>query len=228
MNQQLIVVGTDTEIGKTVITGLIAHWFTQIGISVTTQKWVQTGADTSDDLNVHDQYAPDMTVFPEEVRCPYRFNSPVSPHFASALAQDTISLNKVKTAFYALAKQVELLICETSGGILVPYSQNERQLDLVDQLAVPVVVVAPNQLGVLNQAMLTVERLQQHKHHVVGVILSQRCLDVDVDLMRNNEATLSHWLSAPVLGTVPYCVDDVLKKESFQLIGAQLKRQLFP
>jgi dethiobiotin synthase len=222
MNTQLIVVGTDTGCGKTIVTGLIAHYFIQSKRSVSTQKWVQTGSRSNDDLAIHNAYAPSLLSFPTNVRCPYSFPDPVSPHWASQLMKKTISLDRIKTTFYAIAKQVELLVCETSGGIMVPYTDSETQLDLLVQLNVPIVVVAANRLGVLNHTLLTVNRLLDLKLTVYGVILSQCDETIGHELLTNNEKTLQQWLPIPVLGTVPYLSSIPLQHAAFTSIGDQL------
>lgn len=223
MNKQLVVVGTDTSCGKTVITGLIAHYFNQQdGLSVSTQKWVQTGSVQDNDLAQHDYYAPSLTPFPSNIRCPYSFPDPVSPHWAATLANKTISLDRIKTTCYAMAKQVDLLICETSGGIMVPYTESENQLDLLIQLNIPIIVVAANRLGTLNHTFLTVNTLLANQLTVCGVILSQPDPLVEEALIKNNELTLQNRLAVPVLGTVPHSSSLSSLRESFNDIGLKL------
>tara|TARA_B100001113_G_C21023060_1_gene584404 strand:- start:215 stop:898 length:684 start_codon:yes stop_codon:yes gene_type:complete len=223
MSQPLIIVGTDTGCGKTIVTGLLAHYLSSSNkCRVSTQKLIQTGNTTDNDLATHDHYAPNMTDLPLSLRCPYSFPDPVSPHFAAEIQSQTINIDRITTAFYALSKQVDYLLCETSGGIMVPYSKNTTQLDILIQLNVPVIVVAANQLGSLNHTLLTVNRLLSEKLPVCGVILSQPYSNIDADLLANNESTLRHWLPVPVLGSLPYRTKTDLLHSEFKPIAKQL------
>jgi dethiobiotin synthetase len=204
-NHPITIVGTDTNCGKTVITGLIAQYLsTQHGYRVTTQKFVQTGTQSDCDLTQHQQIAPQIINFDLALRCPYRFCEPVSPHFAAATAGEPILPERIYSAINQLTPHVDYLVCETSGGILVPYSDTMTQLDLLKALNHPLIVVSPNRLGTLNHTMLTIERLHTESLPVLGIILTH-CDPSTPDTLRvNNRKTLDHWSPAPILGEVPY------------------------
>ena len=121
LSQNIIcITGTDTGIGKTILTGLLAKELAKHQ-SVVTQKWVQSGDLNSPDIQTHDQLSgQEHDAKWLDDRQVYSFNDPVSPHLAAKLANKTINPAKLKQATHRLAQHFDTVLVETSGGIMVP------------------------------------------------------------------------------------------------------------
>ena len=174
LSQNIIcITGTDTGIGKTILTGLLAKELAKHQ-SVVTQKWVQSGDLDSPDIQTHDHLsgqAHDAKWLDD--RQVYSFNDPVSPHLAAKLANKTINPAKLKQATHQLAEHFDTVLVETSGGIMVPLTDSITTGDVVAEMGMPTIVVVPNKLGTINHSLLTINYLNQHKIPVLGFIMNQ-------------------------------------------------------
>lgn len=149
-----IVVGTDTDVGKTVVSALIARGAARRG-PVTYWKPVQTGTD-SDTATVARLAGPRVALAQPLHELPL----PASPDQAAAAAGRRIGLDEVLRAFELLRAEVDgALVVELAGGLLVPYDARSTQADFVRAARARVVLVARSGLGTLNHTMLTFEAL---------------------------------------------------------------------
>lgn len=176
MAKTLFITGTDTGVGKTVITGLVGRFFLEKGKTVITQKWVETGSSFAEDINTHLRLmAGNKKEIKEylKMRAPYVFKFPASPHLAASLENRRISAEKIKHSFYKLVRKRDFLIVEGTGGFLVPINKNKLMAEIVKELNLPVLVVAANRLGAINHTLLTLEALKKRKLKVIGVIFNR-------------------------------------------------------
>ena len=171
--KSVFVTAIDTEIGKTIITGLIARYFLKKGINVMTQKLVQTGCEKiSEDILTHrklmkielNQYDYD------QITCPYLFKYPASPHLAGELENKTINFEKIKKDYFILKNQFEKLIVEGAGGLCVPLTRKKTILDFIKEMEWPVVVVTSSRLGSINHTLMTLKLLEYEKVKVLGLV----------------------------------------------------------
>ena len=192
----ICVTGTDTGIGKTVVTGLLAKELASQG-TVVTQKWVQSGDLDSPDISTHDtisnlnydrKYIIDRQV--------YSFNDPLSPHLAARLANQTIETELLKSATHRLADKFDTVLVETSGGIMVPLSESVTTGDLVADMKLPTIVVVPNKLGTINHSLLTMQYLTHHKVPIIGFIINQ--FDVKQSQLHADNPKIIHAISNQV------------------------------
>jgi len=153
--QGLFVTGTDTGVGKTVVSAALAlhkgygYW-----------KPIQTGPE-SDTAEVRRLSA--CEVFDHGVRLP----DPVSPHLAAERAGIKIELSKILLQ----APTQGSWIIEGAGGVLVPVNDREKMIDLMVLLALPVVVAARSTLGTINHTLLTLAALRSRGLHVDRVVV---------------------------------------------------------
>lgn len=196
------IAGTDTGVGKTVITGHLAKSLQSSGVSVVTQKWIQSGIepDGSTDLNVHDQhYAPPDCDLSD--RCPYIFPDPASPHLSAALSQCTIHKNTLFEASDRLQGAGHTVLIEGSGGLLVPYTSSELMIDLLADYPMPTILVSANRLGTLNHTYLSIEALQHRNIPIAGLILNDGapgCKETTQAIRDDNAHNLSQNLNIPI------------------------------
>ena len=211
------IAGTDTGVGKTYITGLIAANLKKCMINCVTQKWVQTGNHSfSEDLDAHltamGLVRDDFNTHLNDMN-PYCFSLPASPHFAAQQAQASIDPQKIISSFHKLTESFDTVIVEGAGGLLVPYSNSHTMLDIVSELTLPVLLVVENKLGCINHCLLSLETLQHRQIPCLGIILNDGptpCGSANAMLIRkNNFDTLTGHSNYPVFDT--FSIEDFIK-----------------
>ena len=159
------VSGIDTDIGKTVATGMLAKQLLQQGKSVITQKPVQTGCQNiADDIAVHRNIMgiPMQEADKQRLTMPEIFSYPASPHLAARLDGRTLDLDKIRNATQQLAAQYEIVLVEGAGGLMVPLTENLLTIDYIQQQAYPVILVTSGRLGSINHTLLSFSALKQY------------------------------------------------------------------
>ncbi|HEZ0451679.1 TPA: ATP-dependent dethiobiotin synthetase BioD [Neisseria meningitidis] len=163
------VSGIDTDIGKTVATGMLAKQLLQQGKSVITQKPVQTGCqdiaeDIAEDIAVHRKIMgiPMQEADKQGLTMPEIFSYPASPHLAARLDGRALDLDKIRTATQQLAAQYEIVLVEGAGGLMVPLTENLLTIDYIRQQGYPVILVTSGRLGSINHTLLSFAALKQY------------------------------------------------------------------
>jgi dethiobiotin synthase len=162
MPPDLFVTGTDTGVGKTVVAASLAAAWRALGHSPSALKPVASGVD-----GVGEDEALLARAAGHEPRSYYRLKVPLSPHRAARM--EGIALDRSGLSAWVL-NQAGPRIVEGVGGWEVPLG-NFRVSDWAADLAFPVVVVAPNRLGVLNHSLLTVEAIRRQGLIVAALVL---------------------------------------------------------
>jgi dethiobiotin synthetase len=209
----LFVTGTDTGVGKTFITALLAKALADHGIDVKVQKWVSTGnSDLSEDCvfiyellgNKSDETVHGLqdTSASGSDTAPYCLPFPASPHLASEQAGVIIETEVIRDALFRLESSCEILIVEGVGGILVPLSRAMLLADLVADLKLPTLVVARSGLGTLNHTLLTLEAMRHRDIQIVGVLLNSQGGE-DSSIVRDNQRTIAEIGQVEVFGVLP-------------------------
>ena len=197
----IFITGTDTGVGKTVVTAALARSLDQSGKSATVMKPLQTGTElpSLSDLEFVEKVTGKS--YPVEGHCPYRFPQPLSPLAASKLEGREISIDKIKDAFCRLSAAHDIVLVEGAGGLLVPILESYTMADLARDLGSPLVVVARPGLGTLNHTTLTVEFAKSRGLSVLGIVINN--FPVEPDLAeKTNPALLAEMTSLPILGVL--------------------------
>lgn len=213
MTRQLVVCGTDTDVGKTVVSALLVA-----GLGATYWKPVQCGLESGPDGGGdRDRVQRWLNLPPQRVVAEaYRFSAPVSPHWAAELESGDPQrpgppLDPARLTLPAIAGS---LVVETAGGLLVPLRLDLLQIEVIRRWQLPVLLVARSGLGTLNHTLLSLEALRQRQIPVLGVLLNGAPHP-------NNAATLEQLGDVPVLGTLqplPAVNHDTLLQE-WQRLG---------
>ena len=184
---QLVVCGTDTDVGKTVVSALLVQ-----GLQASYWKPVQSGLEGGGDRNRVRQLLDlnEERMLPEA----YAFSQPVSPHWASELDGTPLDPRTL-----ALPDNPGPLVVETAGGLLVPLTRNWLQIDQLQVWNLPIVLVARSGLGTLNHTLLSLEALKKRQINVLGLILNG-------PLHADNPRTLEQFGGVPVLAELPSLV----------------------
>ena len=222
----IFITGTDTGVGKTVLTGLLARYLLTAGYSTITQKWIQTGCDTfPPDIAAHLELAP-ANEQPLEDICPYRFAFPASPHLAAANENTQIDAAKITDSFNKLAAQFDFVLVEGIGGILVPYNSQSLVVDIAADLALPLVIVAKNRLGAINHTLLTIEAAKARGMRILGIVFNESEKEESPLIAEDNPKIIADLTSETVLGVLPWSADKNALIKSFEPVGEILLKQI--
>jgi len=226
----VFVAGTDTGAGKSVITGLLAGYLLDSGYRVVTQKWVQTGsAGRSPDIDTHlELMAKRRKDFCGHLRSmePYIFKLAASPHLASGVEKKRIRLGKIRRSFNSLSAKFDRVIVEGSGGLLVPLDKEKLLIDAVKEMSLPVLLVAPNRLGAINSALLSIEAMRSRDIKIVGVIFNNNIKGEDGLVLKDNPVAVKRFGRVHILGTLAYSKDIRLMREAFAPIAAEIESRI--
>jgi dethiobiotin synthetase len=222
----VFVTGTGTGVGKTVVCGLLAGFLRTRGMRVTTQKWVETGGtDGPSDIDVHRRLMGGPGPAPEPPpadRRPYRFSLPASPHLAAAREGRRVDPAVLEAAYRRLEGTHDAVLVEGAGGFLVPLSEELLTGDLVARIGLPVLVVAANRLGCVNDALLTVEAVRRRGIPLLGLVFNRLPGEgggTRAEAQADNPRIVAEISRAPVLGEVPPLPDPARGAEAFAPVG---------
>ena len=165
------VVGTDTGVGKTVVTAALVARLRRDGVDARAVKPAQTGFPEDDDAGYVREVCDDEDA---AVRL-RRFGEPLAPAVAARRADDPVEYGPLREETRAALAESEVGVLEGAGGLRVPLSNEPRReiIDLVADLGTPALVVARSGLGTLNHTALTVEALRGRDVDVLGVALNR-------------------------------------------------------
>ena len=208
--RRLGITGTDTGIGKTVVTCALAARARQLGVRVAAMKPVESGIDAR--AQEHGGLASDA----ERLRAacgnvhnlslvrPYVLEEPLAPLVAAQRAGVTLSPIALDDAREALEREQELLLVEGAGGLLVPIAAQLSYADLFSRWQCDVVLVAGNKLGVLNHVLLTVQAIQHAGLRLAAVVLSTITRDAPTVAEGTNFEVLQQLLPGQPLYRFPW------------------------
>jgi dethiobiotin synthetase len=207
MGARIFVTGTDTEVGKTVVTRALVRALVRQGRTVAVAKPVESGATLVDgELRPEDATAllrAARSGDPIDEVCCYRFPDPVSPHLAAARVGARIERAAIlELLARRRATGAEAVIAEGAGGLLVPLADELLYADVIAESGFDLVIVSPNVLGTINATLLTVEAARARAIEVRGVILNQ----TPPAALGNAEA-IAGYGAVPILGRFPTCAD---------------------
>ena len=182
---QFIICGTDTDIGKT----LISSFFVR-GLNSFYWKPIQSGIEPETDS----QTVKKISRVNQEriIDEAYTFTKPLSPHWAAEIDHKIINLKLLE-----LPKIKDSLIIETAGGLMVPITRNFLQIDQIKKWKLPVILVCKSSLGTLNHTLLSIEALQKRKINILGLI-------VNGEKHPDNPKTLVEFSGLPIIAEFPY------------------------
>jgi dethiobiotin synthetase len=198
------VIGTDTDVGKTLISCALLEGFALLALRVVGMKPVAAGCDehgVNEDVRLL-RKAGNVEAANGQIN-PYRFEQAMAPHLAARFVGVNIDLSRIVESYRELASQADLVIVEGAGGFRVPLNDHQDGADLAIKLNLPLILVVGMRLGCLNHALLTVESILSRGLRLAGWVAN--CVDEDMSMRDENIAALQQRVDAPLLGVVPYC-----------------------
>lgn len=190
----IFITGTDTGVGKTLLTGMLLHHLRSEGIHALAMKPFCSGGTGDVDFL---QQIQGLELSSKEIN-PYYFPAPVAP-YAAQKGEQKISLHEVVKKIESTWQKCEVLLVEGSGGVLVPLAKDFFVVDLIAALRCEVVLVGRNRLGTINHTLLSVEALQRRAQHckLQIVLMNEAVSDCSA---KTNKSVLAEFASAiPVL-----------------------------
>lgn len=214
----LFVTGTDTGVGKTLVTALLLRNLLERGIKVSVCKPVETGCLRDDVGHLHAedgallQQAAGSGDSPERI-VPFRYELPLAPLIAAREENRPLEVSILEQHVLGMAEGSELLLVEGAGGLLVPLAEGYSFADFCERIAAETLLVVGSRLGALNQTLLTLEVIRQRGIRLAGYVLNDvfnipgKTTFYDEAALRTNASALEE-LAAPYnakyLGFLPY------------------------
>jgi len=200
------VTGTDTGVGKTLISAALLHTFAGRGLRAVGMKPVAAGCEWRDGVAYWDDVdqlrAAANVDAAQALVNPYRFEPAIAPHIAAAQAGVTIRLDVIVRACDALHARADVVIVEGAGGFRVPLNDREDMADLARALALPVILVVGMRLGCINHALLSAEAIRHAGLPLAGWVANR--IDPAMAQFDASLAALQQRLDTPLLGVVPW------------------------
>ena len=223
MGKTLLITGTDTDVGKTVLTiSLVAYWQTyRFCESLGLMKLMQTGEG---DYELYRQLFRDESSL--EIVTPLLFEHPLAPPLAAAKIGKEVDLNIVWQALTDLQQKQDFVLVEALGGLGSPVTQELTVADICADWHLPAILVVPVKLGAIAQAVANVALARSLKVELKGIILScsQPISHQDIADLAPTELIQS-LTQVPVLGTIPF-ISNLANQEKLAQIASHLDLEL--
>lgn len=217
----IFVTGCGTDVGKTIITAGLLKAALSLGIKATAFKPVQTGCEIIKTKNKEKKLLlPDLDFIDSICQTEkqknqitenysYAYEPACSPHLAAQMANETISLSKIEKDLEVLTTKNQLVIIEGAGGLLVPLNKEILFLDLIKKTGYPVLIVADNRLGCINETLLTVSALKNAGITPAGIIMNNTTtVTKDNSFIRtDNPQVISDVSNIPIIAEMAHTTD---------------------
>jgi len=213
----LFITGTDTGVGKTYVTALIARSLVRGGKRVGVYKPVASGCEENNNQLVSDDAERLRAAIGSDVPidrvCPQRFAAPLAPHLAARVEGKTVDADLLRSGIAVWIDDCDIVLVEGAGGLMSPISDEDYVADLAFDLGYPLIVVAPNVLGVINQTLQTLITAATFRDglDVAGIVLNDvqpQDFDADPSVESNYDQLVSHCVP-PILAHVKWQASEI-------------------
>jgi len=193
------ITGTDTGIGKTYVSRLIADSLAHT-LPVSYFKPVQSGAERDGQGALR---APDFEyvmagkaqqTYEQAIHVPYLFEPACSPHLAAEMSNTVIDLAYIMRCYNLVAESVSCMLVEGAGGLYVPLNRQKYIIDIIGLFELPVILVTANRLGTLNHTFLSIKALQSYGYRVAGVVLNEYSGESVPSIREDNKITIARYI----------------------------------
>lgn len=199
------ITGTDTEIGKTLISSTLLHALGNTGTRAAGMKPVAAGAELRNGIlrneDVDAIAAAANVMLPTRLMTPYLLQEAAAPHIAAQLENVQIDVAHICACYAKVAQMADAVIVEGVGGFCVPLSDHSDTADLAQRLNLPVILVVGLRLGCISHALLTAQAIAERGLKLAGWVANT--VDPEMPHLQANVDALKARLSAPLLGIVP-------------------------
>lgn len=206
MPRGFFITGTDTGVGKTLVTTAMLHQCRRDGHRAVGMKPVAAGCVRTPEGWINEDVAALRAASGIPLSVPamnvYSFNAPIAPHIAAEEEGVDIDLDEILHRFHRLGELADVVLVEGAGGWLVPLDDQVTLADLADELGLPVVMVVGMRLGCINHALLTARSIEDSGLKLAGWVANR--IDPAMARFEENLASLGARIDAPLLGVIPH------------------------
>ncbi len=205
---QLFVTGTDTDVGKTVVTAGLAAVMQSLGYKSGVYKPFQSGAEEKNGFLI----SPDLSYvkkldFYIETLCTYLLKAPTAPYIAAELENVNINLSAVAREYQSLKQTCDVVLVEGAGGLLVPVTKDALMIDAAKMLDLPLLIVARPNLGTINHTLLTINQAKIAGLDIAGVVINRYPQDTDDIAIKTAPRLIEEYTDVSILGIIPDIAD---------------------
>lgn len=202
--------GIDTDAGKSYVTGFLARDIAENGLSVITQKFIQTGnKEFSEDIEVHRRLMG-VAMQPRDLdhtTAPVIFSYPCSAQLAARIDGRMIDLSVIDEATATLAAEYDTVLVEGAGGLMVPITDDFMAIDYVSTRRLPLILVTNGVLGSINHTVLSLEAVKSRGIRLEAVVYNHH-FDYDDVIARDTLDFITRYVKREFPGTPIVEVDD--------------------
>ena len=230
----LFVTGTDTEVGKTWVASLIVRGLVESGHRVGVYKPVAsdcigdgTKIVSEDALALWEAAGRPLSL---DAVCPQKFEAPLAAPLAARAEGRSIDSDLLREGISVWTDECDIVVVEGAGGLMSPVSEDEFVADIAADLGYPLIVVAPNVLGVINQSLQTLITAACFRDGlpVAGIVLNDtQILDGDVSI-DSNQDEIARRTESPILGRVRYEAQTLDRKVDWMEIAKSFAQVEMP
>jgi dethiobiotin synthetase len=228
----LFVTGTDTEIGKTLVSAALLHGFAKEGLHAAAMKPIAAGAFERDG-QWHNEDADQLDAaanvqLPDCIRTPFLLKAAAAPHIAAAHENVSLDIARIVDAHKIALSQADIVVVEGVGGFRVPLTDVHDTADLAFALNLPVVLVVGMRLGCISHALLSAEAIASRGLRLAGWVANR----IDPDMLYPEEnidaihLRLDSQYNAPLLGTIPHLAPPDARQAATHIDTSLLLRTL--
>jgi dethiobiotin synthetase len=200
------ITGTDTGVGKTLISAAFLHALGRTGVKAAGMKPLAAGTEIRDGQIWNEDVAllaeASTLQLPRELTTSYLLNEPCAPHVAAKMQHVSIDPSVLIRAYQQVAEVADAVVVEGVGGFRVPLTDDVDTADFAAALKLDVILVVGLRLGCLNHALLTAEAIAARGLKLAGWVANQ--IDPAMPHQTDNVQALQHRIAAPLLGVVPW------------------------
>lgn len=199
----IFITGTDTDIGKTIVTAGLAAIMQSLGYRTGVYKPFQSGAIQQGDFLV----SPDLAfvkLIDQNINTfsSYVLKEPTAPYIAAELENVEIDLDIIYRDYLIMRQKSDVVIVEGAGGLMVPVAPDVLMIDAAKKLRLPIVIVARPDLGTINHTLLSINQAQSYGLDIAGVIINKYPEGTDDIAVKTAPRLIEEYSDVKVVGIV--------------------------
>jgi dethiobiotin synthetase len=206
-NSGLFVLGTDTGVGKTLVTCAILHNLRDSKIDAVGFKPCASGSVDGKWEDAEDIYEASGRVEPAELLCPLRFKLPLAPTMAAVHEKRSHDLAPARAALSQLKGRHQKIIVEGVGGVLVPLDAKTLVLDFAVECRYPVLLVCRAALGTINHTLLTLREIERAGLVLSGIVMNTT-RESDCERAEETQREIERISGEKIFTVLPYLNSD--------------------
>jgi len=218
------ITGTDTGVGKTVITAGLAGSMRKLGVNVGVMKPIATGITQKTgfkSLDVGIIVEASRTKDSEDLINPVFLPIPTSPYDATKLLSLSVDMPLILTTFTKLLSIHDVLLVEGIGGIMTPITKNFFVADMIKAMGIETIIVTRATLGTLNHTMMTYQLCKDYGIKVKGIVINN--FDEKGSAAEKNAPITLHEITGlDILGVVPFIKDYNKIDTMIEMVGKKV------